>query len=364
MRFKTILIALLLLISLEGFSKSPVRVGVAGLSHSHVISLLRNSEHTNIEIVGIAEKDRQLSQRYAERFGLDTSIIFESLEEMLAATKPQGVLTYTSIYEHLEVVEACAPRGIHVMVEKPLAVSVEHAKRMVDLAEKHKTLLLTNYETTWYPSIHEVSKRIKNGEVGALRKVIVYDGHTGPQEIGVNDEFLEWLTDPRLNGGGAVTDFGCYGANIVTWMMGGARPTSVSAHLKQYKPETYPKVDDDATIILTYPDMEALILASWNWPFSRKDMHLYGETGYLFQDDPTQIRYRYSKAESEQMVEATYDQLAFKDPFSFFAAAIRKEIEISKDDLSSATNNLLVVEILEAARESARIGKVILLPDH
>ena len=186
--------------------QDPVRIGVAGLSHSHVRPLLRNMDREDIQIVGIAESDTDLSQRYAEMYGIDQNLLFESVDEMLEKTSPEGVITFTSIFDHLKVVEACAPKGIHVMVEKPLAVSSKHARIMSELSEQYGILVLTNYETTWYPSNYEGFKMIGDGELGELRKIIVYDGHKGPKEIGVNSEFLDWLTDPVLNGGGAVTD--------------------------------------------------------------------------------------------------------------------------------------------------------------
>lgn len=338
-----------------------VRIGIAGLSHSHVIPLLREMDRGDVEIVGIAEQDTSLCRRYVKRFGFDQSLVYASLEEMLEQCEPEGVVTFTSIYEHLEVVETCAPRGIHVMVEKPLAVSVAHATRMAKLAEQHGILLLTNYETSWYPSTHRGCRMIEQEKLGELRKIIVYDGHQGPREIRVNEEFLNWLTDPLLNGGGALTDFGCYGADLVTWILNGQKPLSVYASLKQYKPAVYPEVDDDATIVLSYPGMEAVIHASWNWPFSRKDMHVYGSTGYLFIDDATHIRFRFSREEEEQSVRVADAQAPFVDGFAFFSAAIRGDTNVAPTDLSALETNLTVVEILEAARESHRTGKIVSL---
>ncbi|HSH20692.1 MAG TPA: Gfo/Idh/MocA family oxidoreductase [Draconibacterium sp.] len=341
----------------HSFSQKPVRIGIAGLSHSHVVPLLRNMDREDIQIVGIAERDTALSQRYAKAYGIDRKLIFQSLDEMLEQTKPQGVITFTSIFEHLKVVEACAPLGIDVMVEKPLAVSVRHAKRMAELAKKHGILLLTNYETTWYPSNYEGAEMINNGDLGKLRKIIVYDGHKGPKEIRVNTEFLDWLTDPVLNGGGAVTDFGCYGADLITWILKGEKPLSVIAQLKQYKPDVYPKVDDDATIILSYPTMEGVIHASWNWPFNRKDMHVYGTTGYAFLDDSETIRYRLDEKSKELTKKIPQSKAPFNDPFTFFASAIKGETKVESTDLSSLEINVTVVEILEAARKSSKTGK-------
>lgn len=360
---KTILIATLFfsIILNSSFGQKPVKIGIAGLSHSHVVPLLRNLDRDDIEIVGIAESDTKLAERYAERFSIDKSIIFESLDEMLEQTKPEGVVTFTSIYEHLKVIEACAPLGIHVMVEKPLAVNTKHAERMAELAGKHNIQLLTNFETTWYPSNYRAYDMINQGELGELRKIIVYDGHKGPKEINVNSEFLDWLTDPVLNGGGAVMDFGCYGANLITWILNGEKPTSVFAQLKRYKPEVYPKVDDDATILLSYPNMEGVIHASWNWPFSRKDMHVYGTTGYAFVDDSKTIRSRLNEKSAENTHRIPSTESPFNDPFTFFAQSITGETIISENDLSSLKTNLIVVEILEAAVKSYKTGKPVKL---
>lgn len=345
----------------SSFGQEPVKIGIAGLSHSHVVPLLRNLDRKDIQIVGIAESDVKLAKRYAERFSIDKNIIFESLDEMLKQTKPDGVVTFTSIYEHLKVVEACAPLGIHVMVEKPLAVNTKHAEKMAVLARKNNIQLLTNFETTWYPSNYRAYDMINQGDLGELRKIIVYDGHKGPKEINVNDEFLDWLTDPVLNGGGAVMDFGCYGANLITWILKGEKPTSVFAQLKRYKPEVYPKVDDNATILLSYPNMEGVIHASWNWPFSRKDMHVYGTTGYALVDDSKTIRSRLKEKSSESTHKIPSTESPFNDPFTFFAKAIKGETIVSKTDLSSLETNLIVVEILEAASKSYKTGKLVKL---
>ncbi len=338
-----------------------VRIGIAGLSHSHVIPLLRNLDRDDIQIVGIAESNPDLSMRYAEKYKFDTDLLFESLDEMLEQTRPEGVITFTSIFDHLKVVEACAPRGINVMVEKPLAVTTDHAEIMSELSKKHGILVLTNYETSWYPSNYKGIKMINEGELGELRKIIVYDGHKGPEEINVNSEFLDWLTDPVLNGGGAVTDFGCYGADLITWILKGEKPLSVYADLKQYKPDVYPKVDDDATLVLSYPNMEGVIHASWNWPFNRKDMHVYGTTGYILIDDAETIRYRLDERSKENVIKVPISDAPFNDSFAFFAAAIKGEIEVGPTDLSSLEINVTVVEILEAARKSSKTGKQVKL---
>jgi len=360
-----ILVLFMLAQSLIAISqKEPLRLGIAGVTHTHVHWLLGRKDTIGIKIVGIAEPNRDLAERYAKQYGISFEIIFPSLDEMIKATKPEAVAAFGSIYEHLKVVETAAPKGIHVMVEKPLAVSMDHARKMEALAKKHKIQLFTNYETTWYPTVHETKTMLQKGEVGEIRKMIVRDGHKGPKNIGVNAEFLAWLTDPVQNGGGALIDFGCYGANIATWMLDGKKPLSVTAITQQFQPQNNPKVDDEATIVLTYDTTNVIIQASWNWPWGRKDMEVYGTDGAIYADNRTQLSVRTATAKNE-FSEKTYTlperSPLFNDPFEQFAAIIRKEISLPNFDLSSLENNMLVVEILDAARESAKSGKTILL---
>jgi scyllo-inositol 2-dehydrogenase (NADP+) len=192
--------------------------------------------------------------------------------------------------------------------------------------------------------------------LGEIRKVVVHDGHQGPKEIGVGPEFLGWLVDPRLNGAGALYDFGCYGANLTTWLMDNQRPLSVTAVTQTIKPQVYPRVDDEATILLTYRRAQAILQASWNWPISRKDLEVYGETGQAFAPNRTEARVHLrGKQEAPLSVPALPSPTG--DPLDYLAAVLRGELAPS--GLSALENNLIVSEILEAARTSARTRRTV-----
>ncbi|MBT8308053.1 MAG: Gfo/Idh/MocA family oxidoreductase, partial [Maribacter sp.] len=280
----------------------------------------------------------------------------------IEATHPEAVSAFGTIYEHLEVVEKAAPLGIHVMVEKPMAVNLEHAKKMEALAKKYNIHLLTNYETTWYPTNHKAYKLVEQDAIGAIKKVVVRDGHKGPKKIGVNKEFLVWLTDPVQNGGGAITDFGCYGVNLMTWLMKGEKPLTVTAVTQQLQPQNNPKVDDDATIILKYPNANAIVQASWDWPIGRKDMEIYGLKGVIYADNRHDLRLRISEGYdgySEESYKLEEMNAPFNDPYALFAAVIKNELTLEPFDLSSLENNMIVMEILDAAIMSAKTNKTI-----
>ncbi|PQA54913.1 Gfo/Idh/MocA family protein [Siphonobacter curvatus] len=341
-------------------AQKPVRLAVAGITHGHVPWILGRKPLGDIELVGISESNMDLSKRYAERYHLDSKLFYRDLVQMLDAVKPEAVVAFGSIYEHKAVVEACAPRGIHVMVEKPLSTNLADAEQMASLARKHQTLLLTNYETSWYPSIEKAYQLVTDSStVGTFKKMVVHTGHEGPKEIGVNAEFFNWLTDPVQNGGGALIDFGCYGANLMTYFMKNETPLSVTAVTRQFKPQIYPKVDDEATIVIEYSSAQCIVQASWNWPFSRKDMEVYGDAGYVITENTTDYTVR-SRSQKEQKRRITKQELpVYDDPFAYFADLIRGKIK--PHPLYSLENNVQVVRILEAARESARTGKTVQL---
>jgi predicted dehydrogenase len=329
---------------------------IYGLTHDHAGGFIpRTRDRKDILLVGIIEPNEALAKRYAERFHLDTNIFFPTLEALLARTNCQAVATFTSTFEHRKVVELCAAKGMDVMMEKPLAVNMEHARDMESAARRAGIQVIVNYETTWYPANQAAFGLIHDQQaIGDIRKVVVHDGHRGPKEIGCSADFLQWLTDPVLNGGGALTDFGCYGADLITWLMNGQRPLSVFAVTQHFKPELYPKVEDEATIVVTYPKAQGIIQASWNWPFDRKDMEIYGQTGYALIPRMDLLRVRKANENESQSTSPPLTG-AQADPLSYLAAVVRRQITPS--GLSSLSVNLIVTEILDAARESARTGQ-------
>ena len=341
--------------------KQPLKVALAGLTHDHVQGALDRLAEADVLVVGIAEENQELVNRYRRLYQLPGALFYKSLPALLEHEKPDAVLAYNAISEHIEVVEACAPLGVHVMVEKPLATTLKDAERMAALARRHQVHLLTNYETTWYPSNQQLYIMAAHQiAVGEIRKMVVHDGNIGPRELGCSREFLHWLTDPVRNGGGAIMDFGCYGANLMTWLMQGQEPIAVTAVTRQLKPAIYPRVDDDAVIVLEYPQATGIIEASWNWPFDIKDLELFGQTGYVQAVNGNTLRTTKEAGGSFRLYHVEPLAAPYQDPISYLAAVVKGDIKPTQD-LSSLENNLTVMKILDAARQSARKGKRVAL---
>ena len=340
-------------------AEGPVRVALVGLVHGHAKGFFRALPgNDSATLVAVVEPREDLSKEYAAKFGLDAKLFYTDLEKMLTEQHPDAVLVYTAIADHRKVIEAAARHGISSMVEKPLATTLEDALAIRAIARKQHVQVLVNYETTWYASNHEVFAEIDGGKLGEIRKVVVHDGHEGPKEIGVEPEFFEWLTDPVKNGAGAMFDFGCYGADLMTVLMHGQAPVSVTAVAQTDKPEIYPKVDDDATLILRYPKTQAVLMPSWDWSFSRKDMEVYGTEGYAITVGPAGLRVRYRGQKEESQTTAAPLKKPESNSLSYLAGVLRGQID-PDGDLSSLETNMVVVQILDAGRRSAQTGRTV-----
>ena len=144
--------------------------------------------------------------------------------------------------------------------------------------------------------------------------------------------------------------------------MRGEKPLSVTAVAQTNKPDIYPKVDDEATIVVNYPKAQGIFQASWNWPFDRKDAEIYGTKGYVIADKTNQMRVRLGdrNAAAEESRTVTPLKSPNNDAFSYFAAVVKGQINPEKD-LGSLKINMVVMQILDAAVQSSKSHKTVFL---
>lgn len=342
-------------------TSAPLRVAIAGLVHGHVRGHMNAMvKRTDVALVGVYDADATLRAAFAERYGIEPGKMFDDVERLLTTTRPEALVVYTNTFDHLAIIDVAARHGVHVMVEKPLAVSKAHAQAIEQAALRGRIHVLVNYETTWYRS-HRAIWRLMHEEKlgGRIRKIVAMDGHFGPKEIGVQPEFLDWLSDPVRNGGGALYDFGCYGANIATWLLDNARPLRVTAVTQTLKPAVYPRVDDEATILLEYPDAQVIIEGSWNWPDHRKDLEVYTESAAAWATGGNALRtkVRGKPAADTPVEDWPADE---ENALNYLTAVVRGRLVPAGP--TSLANNVIVSEILDAARESAKTGRAVTLP--
>ena len=342
------------------YAQEKLHVVLVGLSHDHVNRMLEKNKASEIIIVGIAEANKELSNKKKVAYQLPDSIFYSNLTTALKKNHPDLVMVYNAPTEHLAVIETCMPLHIPVMAEKPLCFSNAEAVKIEMLSKKFNTKVFTNFPSAWYTSFIELAKRAN--EMGAINKMAMHGGHRGPIEIGCSKDFTNWLTNPAKNGGGAITDFGCYGASIMTELMKGKKPISVYATARHLKPTVYTKADDDATIVLEYPNATGIIEASWNWPYTIMDAEVYGKDLYLhasqFNESKEQPSVQ-SKNEKELKTE-NISEPQYKDEVAYLTAVIKNGAS-DNNTLLSLERNIIVVKILAAAARSVKEGRKIVL---
>jgi len=339
-------------------TQGKTRIAVVGLDHDHVWGLLKDiSGEPDAELIAIAETDQALVGRAQKQVPASVKF-YTDYVAMLDEAKPEAVVVATSNDRHLEILRQCAKRHIHYSTEKPMATSAKDAREMERLAREANIKLMVNYWNAWVAPSHDLFNRVRAGQVGPVQKIIVQYGHRGPKEIGITQQFASWLYDPVKNGGGAIMDFGCYGAELSLWLKG--RPTRVYATTKKLKADQKNQVDDDATIVLDYGDSTAILEASWNWPYTKEQVEVFGPKGSLLARHDT-LQFRSAEAHGPNVaadgenVSTNALSRETSNPIAYFVDCIRNNKPI--EDPVSAALNVQVLEILDAARESARTGK-------
>lgn len=333
------------------------KIAVAGLVHSHVWGHLgRMAKGEAAKLVGVAEANPELVAEAKKLTGPEVPY-FDDYRKMLEQAKPDIVWAFVENNRHLEIVQACAPRGIHVMFEKPLAAGFKEALAIQRLARQHGIQVMTNYQMAWWPANYAMKVQADAGAVGKVWRLRGIVGHGGPGSTGTRSKyFFEWLTDPVKNGGGALVDFGCYNALWAVWYLG--RPDTVYAHVNQLRPETFPKVDDNSTLVLSYKNAVAILEGSWDLPRSFQDLEVFGLQGSLYLGGgKVELRKGRGAAQEVALTPLAPERA---EPVTYLVNCLREKKAV--EGLVALDINLDVVEILEAARESIRTGRAVKLP--
>jgi predicted dehydrogenase len=239
------------------------RVGVASLVHDHVWGELRRwKDLPNAEVVAAGDVNADLRERVQrDEFG-GPKKVYDSWQAMLEAEGDNLDIVQIASENnvHADIVEAAAARGLHVITEKPMAATLEQARRMAKAAEAAGITLFVNWPTEWQPAWQEFERRLLAGDIGQIRYYKYRSAHNGPKEIGCDPHFVEWLYDAEKNGAGAFMDYCCYGAAMCARFLG--RPDKATG-IRAILAKDYPLPDDNAIVTLQYPHAFGVLEASW-----------------------------------------------------------------------------------------------------
>jgi predicted dehydrogenase len=347
-------IATLLLMTLPVCAQD-YKIAIIGMVHSHVWNHLKPMlDGKDAGLVGIAETIPELVDE-ANKRGATKIPFFNDYKKMLDQAKPDIVWAFVENNRHLEIVEACAPRNINVIFEKPLASSYRDALEIQKLARKHDIKILTNYQMAWWPANYAAKAHADSGALGQVWRLHGIVGHGGPGSSGVGKYFFEWLTDPEKNGGGALMDFGCYNALWSLWYLG--KPESVFAQVNQLRPQTFPKVEDTSSMILHYKNGVGMFEGSWDLPRSYQDLEVFGLKGSVYMTQRG-VELRQGKEAKQLEMEPLPPERS--EPVAYMVDALRNKKPI--EGVVALDINVGVNEIIEAAKMSVKSGKAVKLP--
>src|SRR3989440_8911960 len=344
-------IATLLLMTLP-LCAQDYKIAIIGMVHSHVWGHFKPMlDGKEAKLVGIAETEPELVSEALKR-GAQTIPFFNDYKKMLDQKKPDIVWAFVENNRHLEIAEACAPRKINLIFEKPLASTYHDALEIQKLARKHDIKILTNYQMAWWAANYTAKAQADSGAVGQVWRLHGIVGHGGPGSGGVDKYFFDWLTDPDKNGAGALMDFGCYNALWSLWYLG--RPESVYASVIQLRPQTFPKVEDNASLILRYKNGVGLFEGSWDLPRSYQDLEVFGLKGSVYIKQQG-VELRQGRETTQVPMQTLPPERS--EPIAYMVNALRNKTAI--EGLAALDINVGVNEIIEAAKMSVKSGQAV-----
>ena len=340
------------------------KIAVVGLVHSHVWGHLKTMiEGKSATLVGVSEPNPELVAE-AKKAGVPDNLFFDDYKKMLETTKPDIVWAFVENNRHLEIAKECAPRHINIIFEKPLASTYTDAKQIQALATKYNVRVMTNYQMAWWPSNYAAKAAVEHGDIGTVFRLHGVVGHSGPGSEGPREKFFfAWLTDPVKNGAGALMDFGCYNALWSIWYLG--MPQRVYATALHLRPERFPKVEDSATLVLSYPNAVGIFEGSWNLPRSFQDLEVFGRPdtagprpGSLYMTHAG-VTIQVGREKHDLKIDPLPPEQS--EPVAYMVSRIRAGKPI--EGLTAIDINVQVIRIIDLAKESIKTGRSVSVGD-
>lgn len=338
----------------------PLRVGVLGMTHDHIWGNLRELNESSLgTLVAAADPNEELRERAQQE--MNCPEVFASYEEMLDSVKLDAVYIFGDNLTGVELAIMAAEAGLHIMVEKPMASTVEGANHMLAAARRAGVSLMINWPFAWWPQLQHAIRMVENGELGQVFQTKYRSAHAGPKELGCTPYFYNWLHDADLNGAGAMMDYCCYGTALARTILGQpSRVTGTLAHCAK----DYITLDDNAIIVMQWPRALAISEASWTQIGHLTSYHaaIYGTKGTLVVEPRDTGRLLLATEEHEDgiVVDVPTPEAGMRNASDYFLTRISQGLPI--DGLCSAEVGRDAQEILTAGLLSSQEGQAISLP--
>lgn len=339
---------------------SKLRIGVLGMTHDHVWGNLKDLNASPLgELVAAADPNEELLSKVKNEYNCPT--VYDSYEDMLEEESLDAVYVFGDNLTGAELSIMAAEAGLHVLIEKPMASTLDGAMRMLAAARTAGTSLMVNWPFAWWPQLQKAFEMVQAGEIGQLFQTKYRSAHAGPKELGCTPYFYNWLYDAELNGAGALMDYCCYGTALARYLLG--QPSRVNG-IMGHCLKDYITLDDNAVIVMQWPRAIAISEASWTQIGHLTSYYamIYGSEGTLVVEPGANGKLLLANHAHEDgiAVDVPPAPAGMRNATDYFLTRISQGLPI--EGLCSAEISRDAQEILEAGILSAQEGKAMSLP--
>lgn len=333
-----------------------LRIGIMGLSHDHVWDFLAHASiNPTVQIVAAGDADSELRDK-AELAGIPKT--YTDSYEMLEKNELDAVAIFGDNRSSVDYGIAAARKGLHMLLEKPMAADYAGAVALYGAAKSAGVTLMVNWPFAWWPNLQHALTMIRRGKIGNIYQVNYRAAHCGPRELGCSPQFVDWLYDPYRNGAGVIMDYCCYGAALTCMFLG--LPSRVSTIAGRLRKSDLP-AEDNAVMIMQHATAISTATASWTQSghMTSYEPIFYGDKGTLMASNG---KLYLADAEEDKGVGIRFPALpeGMRDPLDHFAAVIRNEVPLM--ELCSGEVALMAQQVLSAGILSANTNQVVSLP--
>ena len=280
---------------------------------------------------------------------------FDTVEELLKSSNIDALVIGTPNFMHAPQAIAALKAGVHVMVEKPMAMKAQEAEEMCEAAERSGAILMVAHCWRFDPDVLWLK-----GQASRLGKIIRTKGygihtHWGPSG---------WFTKKELAGGGALADMGIHALDTARFLLSDPLPISVYAKLGTYYQDF--DVDDTGVLLVEWNNgATSYIESGWWQPHAdgpEAATQLYGTHGFgqLF---PTKLEVPNAEEQTLEVVDPGFEfprqdhclQSMYDAQMAYFIECIREK----KAPVPGAMDGLINMKVVDAAYESSRTRKVV-----
>jgi predicted dehydrogenase len=337
-----------------------VKMAFAGTGYISQIHATAAQKLPAVDLVAVVNHRPGSMAAFARAFGIPRQ--YATMQELLQDGGVDAISINTPNYLHAPQCIAALEAGLHVMVEKPMALNADQARAMVTASGASGTLLMVAHCWRFDEEALWVKEQVDRGRVGKIVRTKGYSVHVNWGPGG-------WFTDKTLAGGGALADMGIHAIDTARFLIGDPQPVNVYAQIGTYYQDV--DVDDTGVLIVNWDNgVTSYIESGWWQPHAdgpEASTQLYGIDG-LVQLFPTRLQI--PKGPAICAVSGVFDTVdpgfaPLRDPhcaqsmydgqMAYFVECVRT----GRTPVPGGAEGLVNMRIVDAAYESARTGQVV-----